>query len=297
MCPGCNNHNFASKSVCNRCGSAKVGAQVAPGQGSAISASSLGNFRAGDWVCPKCNNHNFSSKIACNRCGGPKVGAQVAPGQGAYVSGYGKAPARPAPPSRPSPYGLATDGPASVLPNATGMRPGDWCCPQCNAHNFASKTACFKCFVPKMPHMHAPIGFGAPPGHVGGKGGAMGGKGGMVGEKREGDWTCHACGNNNYASRTEACNRCGLPKTVYVSKSGMRPGDWICPSCHNHNWADRTSCMKCQTPKGSSQVHTQGMKPGDWLCAGCHNHNYAGKDNCNRCQQPKGAAALTMPAA
>jgi hypothetical protein len=48
----------------------------------------------------------------------------------------------------------------------SGPRPGDWPCPQCGANNFASKTACFKCGVPK------------PGGPGGGGGGGFGGGGG-----------------------------------------------------------------------------------------------------------------------
>ena len=47
-----------------------------------------------------------------------------------------------------------------------GSRPGDWLCPQCGANNFAGKTACFKCGLPK----------GAEPGDGGG-GRQGGGKG------------------------------------------------------------------------------------------------------------------------
>lgn len=242
----------------------------------------MAGFRAGDWVCPACSNHNYANKVACNRCGAAKVGAQVAPGQG-----YGRAPGK-APAARPSPYGGGAAAPAK--PGA--MRPGDWCCPQCFNHNYASRTQCGKCHAPKMPHMHGAMGA-----MMGGGAGAMGGMQGGAGAQREGDWKCYGCGNLNYASRTEACNRCALPKTVYVSKSGMRPGDWVCPACHNHNWADRSSCMKCQTPKGANQVHTKGMRPGDWLCSQCNNHNFGSKDRCNRCQRPKQAGALTMPAA
>ncbi|RZA09347.1 MAG: hypothetical protein EOO68_00890 [Moraxellaceae bacterium] len=29
------------------------------------------------------------------------------------------------------------------------MRTGDWLCPECRAHNFATKTECFKCTHPR----------------------------------------------------------------------------------------------------------------------------------------------------
>jgi len=303
MCPSCNNHNYSSKAACNRCGTPKpdahgssspVFAYGAPNQ--TTTAASQPGFRAGDWMCPQCGNHNYSSKVACNRCGAPKAGQHSAPSHGAYLSNAYDKVSAPAPTARASPYG--GKGAAPAKPNGaasgTGMRPGDWCCPACYSHNYASKMACFKCGAPKIPQMHGPVPGGAM-GNMAAMAGMQNGAGGQ-GAKRPGDWTCYGCGNNNYASRTEACNRCGLPKTVFVSKSGMRPGDWVCTSCHNHNWADRTSCMKCGTPKGSSQVNTKGMKPGDWLCTQCSNHNYSGKDRCHRCQSPKQPGAITVSA-
>ncbi len=32
---------------------------------------------------------------------------------------------------------------------APEKRPGDWDCPACRAHNFKTKTECFKCGIPK----------------------------------------------------------------------------------------------------------------------------------------------------
>ena len=29
------------------------------------------------------------------------------------------------------------------------VRPGDWRCPECSAHNYASKEACYRCQIPK----------------------------------------------------------------------------------------------------------------------------------------------------
>lgn len=71
------------------------------------------------------------------------------------------------------------------------VRPGDWYC-NCGAHNFASRSSCFKCGVFKeesavnggfdgdMPRSR---GFGF------GNGGGVGGGGGRPGWK-SGDWIC-----------------------------------------------------------------------------------------------------------
>jgi len=64
-------------------------------------------------------------------------------------------------------------------------RIGDWLCPRCNNHNYASREACNRCKRPK----YLPPNF------------------------REGDWMCPNtnCKNHNYASKA-ACNKCQEPK-------------------------------------------------------------------------------------
>ena len=38
---------------------------------------------------------------------------------------------------------------ASSSTTRPGFKPGDWAYPSCQAHNFLSRTACFKCSIPK----------------------------------------------------------------------------------------------------------------------------------------------------
>ena len=64
ICPKCKNHNFASKSICNRknCNTKK------PKISNQKNKTTLdSNIRPGDWICPKCKNHNYASKDICNR--------------------------------------------------------------------------------------------------------------------------------------------------------------------------------------------------------------------------------------
>jgi len=259
-------------------------------------------MRPGDWLCPSCGNHNYASKVACNRCQAPKAdnGGGFAPVKGKGAFGKGAAGVVN------TPYAMA------MQPAAPGqMRPGDWCCSSCGNHNYASKMACNKCQIPKMQSMFgggqvpvmanqgwpAPVmanpGWPAMDNNVAphpalmmgkGQGAMMTGKG----QGRPGDWTCHACGNHNYASRT-TCNKkeCGIAKDVFIAKSGMRPGDWLCPMCTNHNYADKVACKKCSHPRGNTPPSMANMKEGDWLCPYCNNHNYKDKVACNRCQAPK----------
>eukprot|EP00747_Dinoflagellata_sp_TGD_P077398 gnl/TRDRNA2_/TRDRNA2_159576_c0_seq2.p1 gnl/TRDRNA2_/TRDRNA2_159576_c0~~gnl/TRDRNA2_/TRDRNA2_159576_c0_seq2.p1 ORF type:complete len:243 (+),score=26.32 gnl/TRDRNA2_/TRDRNA2_159576_c0_seq2:57-785(+) len=239
---------------------------------------SAGGWRPGDWECPSCGNHNYASKVGCNRCGQPK------PAGGAY----GKAEMGKGAP-RASPY-VSWSGEATNGVSIGAMRPGDWCCSQCGNHNYANRTHCNKCNAPAMVGMM--LGGGMMGSGMKGGGGGMWsgggtwGSGGAWGGMRQGDWTCHSCGNINYQNR-ESCNKCGIPKTAFISKSGMRAGDWLCPTCQNHNYADKAACNKCGTPKGQTPVHTANMREGDWLCPTCNNHNYKDKAVCNKCQAPK----------
>lgn len=124
---------------------------------------------------------------------------------------------------------------------------------------------------------------------------------GLPPNARQGDWMCRACNNHNYADKT-ACNRCKVPKDVYIAATGMRVGDWLCPACSNHNFKDKVMCNKCAGPRpatipmlglghgmgGSSHGHE--LRPGDWMCRHCNNHNYADKMACNRCRTPIASA-------
>jgi hypothetical protein len=83
-------------------------------------------------------------------------------------------------------------------PSAGNFRPGDWICTGCRAHNFASRSACFKCKQRKAG--------GAA--EAAGGGGGSGGSGGAAPENfRSGDWMCNNCRAHNFASRA-ACFKC-----------------------------------------------------------------------------------------
>eukprot|EP00667_Euglena_gracilis_P017250 EG_transcript_18157 len=192
-------------------------------------------------------------------------------------------------------------------PPAEG-RPGDWKCPQCANHNYASRIVCNRCHGPRQ---------------VEGDTTAQPVRGNGTARPSPGDWYCPnpACCNLNYASRL-VCNRCKTPPAsaaLYLQQAavmwglgvqlpmlqGSRPGDWLCMTCQNHNYASRTVCNRCQAakPEVAAPLSSLGMavpglgteaKPaapsfraGDWMCPQCGNHNYASRKKCNRCNQPK----------
>lgn len=231
-----------------------------------------GKMKEGDWICDECGNHNFASRQECNRCGAPKMQA---------------------PP--PGPPGVQ-------------MMQGDWMCPACGNHNFAKREACNKCGEPKPG--------GLPP-----KGGGKGGYGKAAlpmrsfsapppqysappprrgpppmddrRDFREGDWTCHECGNHNFASR-ESCNRCGEPKpppqpvryAAVARPMSSRPSPYGQPARPSFHHSGPPPSARAPPPSQGGKGG-KGMREGDWICSSCGNHNFASRENCNRCNMPK----------
>lgn len=217
-CPDCNNHNFASRVVCNKCSRPKDGIQTNQ------------ELRPGDWMCRECGNHNFASRDACNKCRAPRPGKRMpappmmahAPLMAAYGgNGYGAMPPQRGPPVK-------------FPPNA---KEGDWMCSSCGNHNFASRMECNKCRCPKMGRP-GQMAYSRQPMAQASPAQAMPGNQPI----REGDWMCPKCSNHNFAIRVQ-CNKC---QSV---RPGMKEGDWICKACKNHNFKSRENCNKCQEPR------------------------------------------------
>ncbi len=85
--------------------------------------------REGDWVC-LCKEMNFASRTYCRKCNSPKSGVTTS--------------------DVPSSLMLASENLAKLnLPGiAVAKREGDWDC-LCKEMNFASRTHCRKCDLPK----------------------------------------------------------------------------------------------------------------------------------------------------
>ncbi|XP_050381805.1 uncharacterized protein LOC126798791 [Argentina anserina] len=166
--------------------------------------------RPGDWNCRSCQHLNFQRRDSCQRCGDVKtVGGGGALDFGAFNGGRLGG-------------GGSSFGFSSVT-TGSDVRPGDWYCAagNCGAHNFASRSSCFKCgafkdefvgggggsFDSEMPRSRGGFGLG--------NGGAGAGGGGRPGWK-SGDWICtrFGCNEHNFASRME-CFRCNAPRDTY----------------------------------------------------------------------------------
>jgi len=129
-----------------------------------------------------------------------------------------------------SSFGQMRHTPSPPVVVSLNRRPGDWDCPKCQAHNFATRSQCYKCTVMK-------------PGGV---------------SRRPGDWWCGRCNGHNYAYRVD-CFKCSADKSegksdpdpTMVNERGNAKwaGDWTCPKCNAHCFASRMECFKCEEPK------------------------------------------------
>jgi len=140
ICKGCGGHNFASRSICRGCGSHCrdcLAPKDTPGTTPTPTTTTTtttpitthgGNVLPGDWICKGCGGHNFAVRIACRGCAAPKE-------EGTAITTT-----------------TTTATPTTAPPaHLSGLKSGDWRCPHCSAHNFASRQACFGCSRPRPP--------------------------------------------------------------------------------------------------------------------------------------------------
>ncbi|XP_072959427.1 RNA-binding protein involved in heterochromatin assembly dri1-like [Typha angustifolia] len=119
-CRSCEYLNFCKRESCQRCGEAKLGVERRSEYGS-ISGGGW-DVKPGDWYC-SCGVHNYASRPNCFKCSATKNDSAVTQSWGFHLSGH---------------------------PTA-GWKSGDWICSslECNEHNFASRTECFRCNAPR----------------------------------------------------------------------------------------------------------------------------------------------------
>ena len=81
------------------------------------------HMKPGDWRCPKCKNHNYANKQFCNRsnCNEKKPRGS----NNSYRDNRAK-----------------NNNRGKDWSNEANIKPGDWLCPKCKNHNYASKDFC-----------------------------------------------------------------------------------------------------------------------------------------------------------
>jgi len=204
MCPACNNHNYASREVCNKCQLAKPPSGWAPPPGFALPSAGPGQFE----VCKefkegRCMRGEDNCRYAHLKGHEEQSGNMVTICRSALGNKcmrefckFWHPPAHLLVSAKAVVDGAQASGQAAAGWGVPGLpqkkddvRAGDWLCQLCNNHNYASRTErCGRCQAPKPPD--APPPTQSPAETV-----------------RQGDWVCTACGNHNYASR-DICNKC-----------------------------------------------------------------------------------------
>ncbi len=126
--------------------------------------------RPGDWNCRACNHLNFQRRDSCQRCGEPRPGER-----GDQYGSFG---------------GRGGGGSSFGFSTGPDVRPGDWYCTAsaCGAHNFASRSSCFKCGASKD----------------------------------------ESSGGGGYEGDMSRIRGFGFGSTGSSSRSGWKSGDWIC---------------------------------------------------------------------
>jgi len=174
------------------------------------------------------------------------------------------------------------------------FRPGDWVC-SCGAHNYASKSACYKCFLSKEMAtgggMNAFPRAAAAPAQQQQAFPGMSQLGQMPAQSAYGAQSLQPALSqqmSQYSTQPQAMATqslqgqnnallaqmgglqglmgaygmmgMGLP-ALPQTPANFRPGDWMC-KCGNHNYASKASCGKCGLGKDQGDLSNLGVLAG-----------------------------------
>ncbi|XP_042030651.1 uncharacterized RNA-binding protein C17H9.04c-like [Salvia splendens] len=206
-----------------------------------------------------------------------------------------------------------------------GGKEGDWECGGCHNRNYAFRSFCNRCKLPRLlVDTKTPADSKWLP--------------------RIGDWICTGCTNNNYASR-EKCKKCGQPKELAAMPAVAIPGasvpthptyfararggmeqmvnvgsihpsislnsDWSVGGANQYgnqpsdlygllsvsNWPLRGDSISGLSYSSQANLlppapNGNGWRSGDWMCT-CGFHNYSSRLQCKKCNAP---APISTPA-
>lgn len=171
----------------------------------------------------------------------------------------------------------ATTNPSPV-PAARGeataeYKRGDWYCTACRAHNFRSRSACYRCSAPR----------GSPS--------EASGRDNQPNATNHGDWRC-PCGETNFRRRP-TCYFCDAPaptseptSALGGAPSTLLPVPWSCAACGIANLGDRVTCFVCDMPR-PALVRPPGVAAGHWWCPRCGTVSTESRSCCRSCDAPR----------
>lgn len=171
------------------------------------------------------------------------------------------------------------------------MRPGDWRCPSCDAHNFAARDACFRCGTLPDPAVAAEAreALAASRAASSARRSFDRSGGGEEQQRREGDWDCEGCGSSNFSWRG-SCFRCGGDRPASAGPIPERTS--------SYGGRDRNSSFgdsRGDRGGGYEQRERRVPSPGDWFCNSCGKDNFARRDSCFSCGTPRAADVRIVP--
>jgi hypothetical protein len=163
MCTACGNHNFASRTACNRCKAPRPPETFTAAAGQQQQAWGQHAPAAGSWQPPA---GSYSNNNPAPTAAAPQQQAAGEGGEAPVATPGGDNAAfllsflpqmRPAAMQWGGGWGPGGGWGAQQQQwgggwggsNNQAMRPGDWMCPACGNHNFASRTRCNRCGADK----------------------------------------------------------------------------------------------------------------------------------------------------
>nr|CCC93725.1 conserved hypothetical protein [Trypanosoma congolense IL3000] len=237
-----------------------------------------------DWECCHCGAMNHMSRAKCFNC---RVTISISwvcsdcrTATSIYERNCRKC-EKPRPPTEPK---EARDIQSQSLSGGRGVHPiggrgrgpmrQDWNCVECQGHNFASRTSCFRCGAARS------TADSALSGGIGNNGGGFDGATDHV--MNHNNWFCRHCQSSNFRTRSN-CWQCGRPS----SESGATTWseDDSVPHFEKEGFQETSDERVAE-----GQMNTWTKKTDDWTCGKCFSKNFKNRQECHKCGATKSVA-------